>query len=216
MFVNVILGHLFNVFYVVGFAIKDVYWLRMCLVTGSVIEIVYSYRIADKPLWVNIFWASVAGSINVIQILWIRRDRRLSALTEEEQVLRQTVFKNLELKDYRRLLEAGAWKNYEAGETLANEGEHLDRLFLIYHGAASVDAGGKRVAILTDRKFIGEMSLLTGNPASATVTTIQPTNCLTWTKNSLRRMLDNYPSLRSSMQTVISIDLVSKLVKTSD
>jgi CRP-like cAMP-binding protein len=210
------LGHFANLIYLLGYAVKDVYWLRFCLVAGSVCEVAYSFGIADHPLWVNIFWATVGGLINTAQLIALQRQRKLTRFSEEEQALFQTVFKNLSIPDYRKLLDAGVWKRFEADEVLAQESRYLDTLYLIYHGAAAVVAGGNQVAILTDRSFIGEMSLLTEKPASATVQTLQPTHCLTWTKAELIRLLKSNASLQSSMQTVFSMDLVSKLASKSE
>src|SRR6267142_6540846 len=49
------------------------------------------------------------------------------------------------------------------------------------------------VAQLTEGAAVGEMSLLTGKPRSATVTTVQPTVVFTLTRADFRNLLTQHP-----------------------
>src|SRR5262249_33384770 len=51
------------------------------------------------------------------------------------------------------------------------------------------------VAQLSEGAAVGEMSLLTGKPRSATVTTVQPTTVLTLTRADFRNLLTQHPEI---------------------
>ena len=101
----------------------------------------------------------------------------------------------------------------EAGpsDQLAREGETLDNVMVIFSGRVSVRVEEKLVAELTDGQFIGEMSFLTGESASATVSATEPTRYVAWSKNDLKHFLERNPNLSPLLQTVIGTDLVKKL-----
>ena len=67
------------------------------------------------------------------------------------------------------------------------------------------------VAELTDGQFIGEMSFLTGESASATVKAVERTRYVAWLKKDLKLFLERNPNLSPSLQTIIGTDLVTKL-----
>ena len=59
---------------------------------------------------------------------------------------------------------------YSAGETIISEGEHGDSLFLIVEGRVRVHRGDTDLAHLGPKDYFGEMSILDGEPRSASVT----------------------------------------------
>lgn len=65
-------------------------------------------------------------------------------------------------------------EEYGDGETIVNQGDAGDSLFILHSGCCDVEVAvedhrSKKVATLTPPAFFGEMSLLTGEPRSATV-----------------------------------------------
>lgn len=62
--------------------------------------------------------------------------------------------------------------NTSVGETLVRQGEVCDGLYIVLKGSLEVTVHGSRVAEIGKGSCIGEQSMLTGNPAGATVTSL--------------------------------------------
>ena len=65
---------------------------------------------------------------------------------------------------------------YSAGEAIIRQGDHGDSLYLIVEGEVRVHQGGAELARLGPRNYFGEMSILDGEPRSASVTAVE--DCL--------------------------------------
>ena len=63
-----------------------------------------------------------------------------------------------------------------AGMSIIVQGEHGDSMFLIVEGEVAIHNEEKRLAILKARDYFGEMSILDGEPRSASATA--HTDCL--------------------------------------
>src|SRR5215467_13100960 len=60
------------------------------------------------------------------------------------------------------------------------------------------------VAQLSDGAAVGEMSLLTGKPRSATVTTVQPTVVFTLTRADFRNLLTQHPEISLGLARILA------------
>ena len=74
---------------------------------------------------------------------------------------------------------------------------------------------GKEIARLSIGDFIAEMSLLSGNPASADVVSEDPVLCMVWQKDVLHRMERLNNALWSQLQRILSHELITKVAKTT-
>jgi len=77
-----------------------------------------------------------------------------------------------------------------AGTVLTRAGDPGDEFFFILDGTVSVDVSAGRAVLLRPGAFFGEMSLLDGDPRSATVVTGTPVRLLVvnrWDFSALRR-----------------------------
>ncbi len=95
---------------------------------------------------------------------------------------------------------------FEKGHTIIRQDEEGDSFFFIAKGKVSVwkeEFGHKRMLIknLGPGEYFGEMSLLTGAPRSATVTTDEPSEFFVLYKDDFRRILQRNPAI---------VDLISR------
>ncbi len=84
---------------------------------------------------------------------------------------------------------------YQTGETIITQGEHGERLYLIVNGTVTVLQNGECVATLSDTHFFGEMSILDGEPRSASVKAITDCLLLSISKDDFYTILSRYPEV---------------------
>ena len=65
---------------------------------------------------------------------------------------------------------------YSAGSPIIREGEHGDSMFLIAEGEVQIHRGEGQLAVLRQQDYFGEMSILDGEPRSASASAL--TDCL--------------------------------------
>ncbi len=128
-------------------------------------------------------------------------DRRLALLSEVD-FLRELerphrVFLATRLKEY--------W--YEAGETIVQKGSTGTDFFLIDRGRVSVfldDEAASPVAELASGQFFGEMSLLTGEPRTATVRAEAETLLVVLSQEVMSTLLREKPDLANLLSSVLA------------
>ncbi len=86
---------------------------------------------------------------------------------------------------------------FDRYSTLMHEGDRDDSLLVIASGTVNVSVAGRpqTVATLGEGDVVGEMSLLTGAPRSATVTAVRPVVAFEIDKAALEPILLMSPSL---------------------
>jgi ATP-binding cassette subfamily B protein len=91
-------------------------------------------------------------------------------------------------------------ESYPPGHNVVNEGEMGDRFFLIARGRVEVlkaraNARPKRIAVLDDGDYFGEIALLHRTPRTATVRTLAPTLVLSLRDTHFHALLKRHPQL---------------------
>ena len=85
------------------------------------------------------------------------------------------------------------------GRELTREGAVGREFFVLAEGTADVARDGERVRTLGDGDFFGEISLLTGLPRTATVTTTSPVRALVVTDRAFRHLLQSSGEIRAQV-----------------
>jgi CRP-like cAMP-binding protein len=119
----------------------------------------------------------------------LRRVSLFSAFSDSE--LRQVA-------DLSRIVEA------PAGTVVTQMGEPGDSFFVIIDGSVAVQTPASAASRLAPGDFFGEMSLLDGEPRSATIVAITDLRLLTVERSHFWRLLDETPDLIRRMLTILS------------
>jgi len=100
--------------------------------------------------------------------------------------------------------------DFPPGETIVREGAPGVSMYIIKSGLVEVRKKDPAtgidflVAQLTEGAAVGEMSLLTGKPRSATVTTVQPTTVFTLTRADFRNLLTQHPEISLGLARILA------------
>lgn len=117
-------------------------------------------------------------------------------------------------KYLEQLAGAAIKKNYPKNVVVINEGDEAGSLFIVVSGRVQAflsNESGRTVTLATLEagSFFGELSLLDGEPRSASVITLEPTICLLIPRSSFQSWLREYPDAGLSI-----IHLLTRRIRT--
>jgi len=168
-------------------------------------------------IWYELRRQGLAIAYPTRNVLWTHAERQERRRTRERrqvavELLSQLhFFRDLEGDAVAQLAAAADHRHYGAGEVLVREGDGGDSLFVVEHGRVRVtkagddaDAGAVTLATLSKGDFFGEMSLLTGAPRSATVTSDGGSEVLVISKEALAPLLAHDPQLAEHLSAAVT------------
>ncbi|MDX2128372.1 MAG: cyclic nucleotide-binding domain-containing protein [Chloroherpetonaceae bacterium] len=208
-----ILGNLAFLLIAFSYLVRDIFRLRVLSIIASAGGVAFNYFAPQEPLWIVINWNLVFISVNAYQIYVIIRERKEVKFTVEEKEIYERVFRNLTPVEFMRLLKVSEWQTLKQGTIIIERGKKVVYVGIIYDGKLSILVDDKVVAQLGKGSFIGEMSFITGNMASATVVVEEDSHCLLWKQETLHNLLDHDQTLKNGVQTAFGADLSKKLTK---
>ena len=119
------------------------------------------------------------------------------------------LFSPLSDEDRSRLAAGARLRRFGEGEVVVREGDRTSSMFLIVSGRAAVTVHGARaadtrdVAVLEPGSAFGEISLLTGEPRTATVRAMTESLLIEIHKATLAPILEGKPSLVGPLERII-------------
>lgn len=194
-----------------AFLVRDILWLRLLAIGANLCVGFAAYRSPAGPVWEVVGWSSAFVAINSVHSIWLLYERHLMRFTAEEKALKDSAFQAVDPAFVKKLFRRGQWVDFEPQDCLARQGVHLDRLILVSEGEAAVCLGGAVVAKLGQGKFVGEISILTGEQATATVLAAEKLRCMVWKKDALKRIEARRPELYAAFYAAIGKDLATKI-----
>jgi hypothetical protein len=187
-------------------------WIRSLCAAALAVGVAALVANLLQPVWVMVLWLGALLVVNGIGLLRGALDRISLKLDDREATLLRGPFSGVPAKAFRRLLDAGHWHSIPPGTPVTIEGEPVEDLMVLGQGAARVEVSGRQVAMLKPGAFIGEMSLLTQGNATATVTPMEACWLFSIPKRDLVHLCEQDRQLDAALHTVLSRDLVRKLI----
>lgn len=203
-------GHVSYVLIALSYYLTSIYWLRVTAVAGLLFEIIY-FQTSGGALSTGIGWDIVFILINLQQIYRLRAEDQQLKQMADAQLLRQGVLSSLKPAQLARLVTTGYWRSLESGWVLTTQGELVTELVLICEGQALVEVNGVQVARLGSGTFVGEMALVSGKLASATVRVSATLRAFVFDLEKLRQLMTADESVAIALHQVLGRDLVQKL-----
>ncbi len=198
------LGYILTLF---AFLTRDVLILRSLFVSAQIIVGSYALTIG---VWTIAVWNSIFLCINVAWIIKILRDRRAVELPEEIRPLYERHFSVLTRQEFLRWWRLGREESIRNGR-LMSEHQTPASLYFLKKGTVRVHRGALAVTELPSGFFIGEMSLITGGPATADVDAAGEIEVVRWPTADLNGLRADDPGLWTKIQSAIGHDLVEKI-----
>jgi CRP-like cAMP-binding protein len=209
-----LVGHLSYILLIVSMLMRTMTMLRIIAVSAGVVSAAYGFFWLNDP--VTVFWETIFVLTNLGQLLILWFENRRTSFSEEEQMFVDSAIPGVEKAHARRLLRRGEWHEAEAGEILIDEDQIAPRLIFLVKGAVSIERAGKIVGVCGHSDFLGEMSFMSGKPATATAVVANQVRYLSFDRDILKSALERDKEVRHAMESSFNRNLVGKLAKSNE
>jgi CRP/FNR family transcriptional regulator, cyclic AMP receptor protein len=123
--------------------------------------------------------------------------------TEVDLLRGVDLFEELSKSELRKVAGLAKPFTFVAGESVTEEGTPGGRFHVIQTGTAKVVAGGRTRATLGPGEYFGELSLIDGEPRSATVVAVEPLTTISIAEWNLRPLLKSQPTISYKLLVVL-------------
>lgn len=118
------------------------------------------------------------------------------------------IFQQLDANAISAVAAELSWRHLLAGEILFQQGDMGDAFYILTAGTLQVSIGssdetGVFINSLNAGECVGEMSLLTGQPRTGTVTALKNSELLRLTKSDFDRLAEEYPALLTGLADLL-------------
>lgn len=203
------LVYLAGAFYVAGLAITNQIVLRLLLLAGTAVYLVYYSTIADNPLWEAIYVSMLIGLANLGGMTsLIARGSRWAIPAAHADIYFD--FPRLPPGDFRALMKLANRFTVEEDRQVTVEGEAGSKLFFVISGSTLVRKADQAF-VLAPKQFLGEIAFLVGTPSSASTWLEEGAEVLEWRFDDLRRKCAKNARFKLALEAAISVDLAQKV-----
>ena len=207
-----ILDTLANLIFVSAYWVKDILWLRLLAIVGSLVVIPY-YLLQNNPLWTPMIWSCVFISIHATRAWGIMKERRPIAFTDDEQLLYDKTFGALSPQQFKRLLAIGEWRDLDRGYVLHSTGDPSDLLEAVVRGELEARRHGRVLGHSRPGDLAGLASVLGGSPELYDATVTQPARVMRWRFADVQELAGADESLTSALRKIAAAALADKLIR---
>lgn len=176
------------------------------IVAPSLVLISLSQNPNPASVVIEVCWIAISV-IGISRLLVIRHAVRF---TDDEAGVVGALVPLLPKDRARKLLKLGRWVDRAEG-VLAREGEPVEHLIWLARGACAVERRGRVIAELGPGALIGEITYLTGAPATATVRITAPCHFFCLEAEALRRFLARNDDIRHELERAVAAALRARL-----
>ena len=168
-----------------------------------------------RALWIGDLASSAWLALLLLACLYLlgrnlyeSRDVRFSA---EEKGMLDSLVAGLSKTQARHLIDQGMWLNGKEGDVLTREGEPVEHLYYLAEGEARVMSSGTKVGTCRAGDLVGELTVLSGEVASATVVLTGPARFWCAPADDLRPYVEAHEDIRRAVEHGFATALKAKL-----
>lgn len=186
-------------------------YLRILAIGSGVAGIIYFWGfLGDRvaSLWEMLFIAA-----NLFQLAVAAYHDRMSRFTADEMVFRSAAVPGLSPSEARRLLRLGKVVAAPEGTVLTEQSQPVSALAFVISGDVEIRVGGKTVAHCGHGDFVGEISVMSGEAATATAVTVAPTRYFAFDAEAFRRLVARERVIGQEIDMTLRAGLRQKLVR---
>lgn len=203
------LAYVAGAFYVAGMAITNQIVLRIFVLAGTSVYLLYYSTISENPLWEAIYVSLLIGLANLGGLTALIARRSHLAIPRAHADIYQD-FSELPPGDFRALMKLAKRYTLTEDRQVTAEGEQGSKLYFVLSGSTLVRKG-EQAFVLPAKLFLGEIAFLIGVPSSASTWVETGSEVLEWRFDDLRRRCARNPRFKLALEAAISMDLAKKV-----
>lgn len=147
-------------------------------------------------------------------------DERARLVVDMATLVEQShLFKSLDDDGRSDVLESGFVTAFNQGDRLIVQGQVGDRMFVVLSGTVRITTDSPRgevpLAELGRGACIGEVSVLTDHPRTATVVATTEVEAVVFAQHRIERVLNRYPKVRTLLEALVerrAQDTIEKII----
>lgn len=206
------IGHISYVIFAFGTGFRNIIYLRTSLIVASVLQIFYTIYSINDIFKTPIVWSVAIIVINIFQVAYILYYKKYMNLSHDEREVFKMMGGNMDIINFKKFMNEGNWATYKENERIIIENESTEKLFYLVDGEVEVKIKGNPIASIKKGNFLGEMSFLSGELPSASVTSVKDIRILYWDKSRLKMMMSKNDDFRHEIYSIFSNDLILKIM----
>jgi hypothetical protein len=210
----ILFGHLTYLLLIISMLMRRMVTLRLLAVASGLAKIVYRAFFMLDP--VSVLWETIFVIVNVVQLVIIWYYEYHHHFPDEQQHFADNMPADTDKAALKRLLDLSDLEKLPPEAVLTREGEAVTKLVYLADGIVKIEHGGRVVAICGPGDYVGELSFLSGNPASATATVVKPVRALTFDQDKLSKAIQADGALRRTLESALNKNLAGKLMRSNE
>ena len=155
-------------------------------------------------------WNALFLTINIIQVIKTIRERSPIKIPDDIEDIYRTKFSDMTPREFIYFWSLGKQGAVE-NKQIIKEGDYQKSLFLILSGNAQVSRDGRVIAALHRPEFVGEISFITKEPASADVYAKSKMYYIQWDQEELRKLKISNSVFWTKLNQILGEDLARKI-----
>jgi CRP-like cAMP-binding protein len=160
---------------------------------------------------VTVVWMGLLLAVCLFLLGRTMLERRGVSFTPEEKGMLDGLVVGLSQSRARHLIDQGMWLTGKKGDVLTREGEPVSHLYYLAEGRALVTIMGRQVNTCGPGDLIGELTVLSGEKATATVTLDGPARFWCAPADDLRPYVEANEDIRQAIEHAFATALKAKL-----
>ena len=156
-------------------------------------------------------WSAALLAAALFLIVRSHLENRQARFSDDEKGMLDKVVVGLSQSRARHLIDQGVWLTGKNGDVLTHEGEPVGHLYYIAEGEARVMSMGKQVGTCRAGDLVGEVTVLSGDTASATVILAGPARFWCAPAEDLRPYVEAHEDIKRAVEHGFATALKAKL-----
>ena len=205
-----LVGHTSYLLLVVSMLMRNITLLRLLVIASAIAGISYDWFWLRDP--VGVFWESTLIIVNLAQLGILYWQDLTAKFNDEETLFRRSKLPGLAAGKFRTLLNKGKWITLGDDYVLTRQGEPVSDLYYIADGFVEVSVDNKHVSQCGKGDFIGEMTIISNDYATATTTVKGEVKAWQISGETLSQLFERQSEIKLEMEASFARNYRDKLV----